>query len=76
MLLYFLLFVSVGLAIGHFVREKKQALMVLVAIALLWGLSHRAIWGFVTLGELLLGYVVFGIFIQKKDPDTNDVSRN
>lgn len=76
MLLYFLLFVGVGLAIGHFVREKKQALMVLLAIALLWGLSHRAIWGFVTLGELLLGYVVFGIFIQKKDPDTNDVSRN
>jgi hypothetical protein len=76
MFVYFLLFMGVGLAVGHFVKEKKQALIVLVAIALLWGLSHRAIWGFVTLGELLLGYVVFGVFLGKKDQDTNDVSSN
>lgn len=73
MLAYFLLFVGVGLAIGHFVKEKKQALIAVVAISLFWGLSHRAIWGFVALGELLLGYVVFGVLL-KKNQDTKDVS--
>lgn len=76
MLGYFLLFVGVGLAIGHFVKEEKQALIAVVIIALLWGLSHRAIWGLVTLGELLLGYVVFKVFVAKTDQDTSDLTGN
>lgn len=76
MLAYFLLFVGIGLAIGYFVKKEKQALMAVSTIALLWGLSHRAIWGFVTLGELLLGYVVFKVFITKTDQDTNDLTGN
>ncbi len=69
---YFLLFTGVGIAIGHFVKEQKQALITAIVIATLWGLSSRAIWGFVTLGELLLGYFVYVIFIAKKDQPPTD----
>lgn len=29
-------------------------------------MSNRAIWGFVTLGELLLGYFLFDVFLREK----------
>ena len=66
MLMYFLLFVGVGLAIGHFVKEQKQALVVALFIAVFWALSSRVIWGFVTLGELLLGYLIYEIFFANR----------
>lgn len=72
MLGYFLLFTGLGIAIGHLVKEQKQALITAVVIAALWGLSSRAIWGFVTLGELLLGYFVYVIFIANKEQPPTD----
>ncbi len=63
MLGYFLLFTEVG--IGHLVKDQKQALIATLVIAALWGVSSRAIWGLMTLGELLLGYFVYGAFLAK-----------
>ena len=63
---YFLVFTGVGIAIGHLVKDQRQALITVVVIATLWGLASRAIWGFVTLGELLLGYFVYVISLPRK----------
>ena len=66
MLLYFILFSGIGLAIGKFVNDRKVALGIILGIAVLWGMGHRSIWGFVTLGELLLGYFLFDLFLRDK----------
>ena len=64
MLLYFILFCGIGLAIGKFVSDRKVALGIIIGISVLWGMGHRSIWGFVTLGELLLGYFLFDLFLR------------
>lgn len=61
MLMYFIIFSALGAGIKHFISNEKGAIGLIVFIALLWGLSHQAIWGFVTLGELFLGYFVYSI---------------
>lgn len=72
MLGYFLLFTGIGIAIGYLVKDQKQALISALVISALWGLSSRAIWGFVTLGELLLGYFVYVAFIAQKDQSSTE----
>ena len=75
MLLYFIMFSGIGLAIGKFVNDRKVALGIILGIAVLWGLGHRSIWGFVTLGELLLGYFLFDVFLRDKSgEDGGDVA--
>jgi hypothetical protein len=64
------MFVGIGFAIAKFVADKKVSLGLIVGLAFLWGLSHRGFWGFVTLGELLLGYVMFDLFIRQKQTDS------
>jgi len=73
MLFYLIAFVGIGFAIAKFVDDKKVALGLIVGLALLWGASHRSIWGFVTLGELLLGYVLNDVLIRKNDSKTAPV---
>ena len=58
MLTYFIGFSILGFFIKLGVSDDKSALLVCLGIAVLWGVTHHAIWGVVTLGELLLGYVV------------------
>ena len=58
MLTYFIGFSIIGFFIKLLVSDDKSALLVCLGIALLWGVTHHAIWGVVTLGELLLGYVI------------------
>jgi hypothetical protein len=70
MLFYLILFVGIGFAIAKFVEDKKVALGLIAGVALLWGASHRSIWGYVTLGELLLGYVLFDVFIRQKQTES------
>lgn len=74
MLLYNILFSGIGLAIGKYVNDRKVALGNILGIAVLWGMGHRSIWGFVTLGELLLGYFLFDVFLRgKKGGDVGDM---
>ena len=61
MLMYLIIFSVLGAGIKHFIANEKGAVGLIVFIAFLWGLSHQAIWGFVTLGELFLGYFVYSI---------------
>lgn len=62
MILYFILFSAIGVTIGSLVKEQKIAFGIIIAIAIIWGLTHRHIWGFVALGELFLGYFAYLIF--------------
>ena len=66
MLLYFFIFAGIGVATAHFTSTQKQALIIILMISILWGLSHRVIWGFVALGELFLGYFAYGLVTDAK----------
>lgn len=65
MLVYLMLFSAVGAGIKYFIANEKNALILIVAIAVIWGVSHKPIWGFVTLGELFLGYFLYSIICKK-----------
>ena len=65
MLTYFIGFAILGFFIKLVVSDDKSALLVCLGIAVLWGVTHHAIWGVVTLGELLLGYVVATIAAKR-----------
>ncbi len=56
MFMYFLIFTIIGAGLGKFIEEPKTALVIIIVIATLWGLSSQLIWGLVSLGELFLGY--------------------
>lgn len=58
MLTYFIVFSIVGFIIGKFQNNQQTAFIIIIAIAILWGISHKPIWGFVSLGELALGYFI------------------
>ena len=78
MLIYFIIFCAVGAAIGKFSRDRKTALAIILGAATLWGVAHMAIWGLVTLGELLLGYFLFDVFLKSahSPPQTEDESKD
>lgn len=65
MLFYFILFSIVGVVIGYLSKNKIIALVVVIAISVVWGLTHRYIWGFVSMGEMLLGYFVYMVISEK-----------
>jgi hypothetical protein len=65
MLTYFIGFATLGFFIKLVVSDNKSALLVCLGIAVFWGFTHHAIWGLVTLGEILLGYVV-ATFVAKR----------
>jgi len=58
MLMYFIIFSIVGFVIGKFQNNQQTAFIIIIAIAVLWGISHKLIWGFVSFGELALGYFI------------------
>ena len=67
MITYFVLLTAIGFAVGFLKKDKRTTLGILVIIAIVWGLMHQFIWGFVALGELLLGYFVYDIIEGDKD---------
>ena len=66
MLDYLIIFSVIGAGIKHFIPNEKVAIVLIVIFSLFWGLSHMAIWGFVTLGELFLGYFAYSLLKAKK----------
>ena len=69
MLKYFILFSIIGAAINYWVKDDKHAIGIMILVAIFWGLSSKIIWGFVTLGELMLGYIMCKLIIQNKTKD-------
>jgi hypothetical protein len=66
MLGYLIIFSVIGAGIKHFIPNEKVAIFLIVFFSLLWGMTHAAIWGFVTLGELFLGYFVYSLLKPNK----------
>lgn len=58
MLTYFIIFSIVGFVIGKLQNNQQTAFIIIIGIAILWGISHKPIWGFVSLGELFFGYFI------------------
>jgi hypothetical protein len=54
MLFYFLLFTLAGYLIGKFFSQDNGVILIVV-IAILWGISSAPVWGLAGLGEMLLG---------------------
>jgi hypothetical protein len=75
MLTYLVIFTAIGFAIGHFSKEKKTSLIAILVISVLWGMSHQAIWGLATLGELMLGYFIYDV-IEEKKIEVNEGDKN
>lgn len=68
MLKYFILFTVIGFIIGKFNSENdKQALVIIIIISIIWGVTYAPIWGLVSLSEMALGYMITKIFNNKKD---------
>jgi hypothetical protein len=54
MLIYFILFTLAGYFIGRFFSQDK-GVIIIVLLAILWGISSAPVWGLASLGEMLLG---------------------
>lgn len=65
MLKFIVLFTGLGFALGHLVPNTKAVFIVFGVIALAWSFVTAPIWGFVTLGELFLGYGAKVIFFDR-----------
>lgn len=76
MFTYFVILTAVGFAVGHFSKDKKHSLGVILVIATLWGMSHQVIWGLVALGELFLGYFIYEITEGEKIKAANSEEKN
>lgn len=61
MVIYFIIFLLIGGMVGKIIKNEVIIVSVIVLISILWGLTHHYIWGFVSLGEMLLGYFIFKI---------------
>jgi hypothetical protein len=54
MFIYFLIFTLVGYFIGRLFTQDKGVILIVV-LAVLWGISSAPVWGLASLGEMLLG---------------------
>ena len=69
--MYFLLFTCIGFLIAKSIKSERNSFYVAVAISIIWGLSSQQIWGLVTLGELLLGFMLSKVILKDKS-DKNE----
>lgn len=69
MLHYFIIFTVIGLVLGFALKDKQEAaITIILGISVIWGLANAIMWGFVTFGELMLGFVIAqAIAKQNKD---------
>ena len=59
MFFYFIIFSILGFVIGKLNNHNEsQAFVIILIIAILWGISSAFIWGLVSLGEMALGYFI------------------
>jgi biotin transporter BioY len=58
MLKYIILMVIAGFLIGSLIKDRSGSIVAMFAVAIIWGISHKPVWGFAALGEMMLGYVL------------------
>ena len=72
MVKYFFIFTAIGFLIAKFIKSERNGFFVSIAISIIWGLSSQPIWGFVTLGELLLGFLLGRVIFKDKTKNTEE----
>ena len=72
MIKYFLLFTGVGFLIPKLIKTERNVLFAAIAISIIWGLSNQPIWGLVTLGELLLGFLLNRIVFKNNSGNVEE----
>lgn len=58
MLEYFIIFVTVGFILGKVTYKENIAITIIIFISVFWGITYAPIWGFASLGEMSLGYII------------------
>ena len=58
MIKYFILFSFLGFCIAKIIESHLKGFILIVLIAIAWGMSTQSIWGIATLGELLFGAAI------------------
>jgi hypothetical protein len=78
MVKYFFIFTAIGFLIAKLIKSERNGLFVAIAISIIWGLSSQPIWGLVTLGELLLGFLLGRLIFKDQTEnieEKNDLSK-
>ena len=65
MIKYFLLFSLLGFLVAKIAGDFRAIIFLYLLIAVIWGFFTAPIWGFVSLGELFLGYALKMILDDK-----------
>lgn len=59
MLFYFIVFTIIGIIIDKTNNDNEgRAIVIIIIIAIIWGIFYAPIWGLVSLGEMALGYFI------------------
>ena len=76
MIEYFILFLVIGFIIMMATKEKGVEVtgLVILIVAIGWGVSHAFIWGLVSGAELALGAFLAYIFIVKNQETPLDIA--
>jgi hypothetical protein len=53
MLVYFLIFTLIGFLLQRNFEDKST--LIIISLAVIWGLSSATVWGLASLGEMFLG---------------------
>jgi hypothetical protein len=56
MLFYFIVFTIVGFVISSVAKDESTTIVLILIIAIVWGITTAPIWGLASLGEMALGY--------------------
>jgi hypothetical protein len=72
MIQYFVLFTGIGFLIAKLIKSERNGFYVAIAISIFWGLTNQPIWGLVTLGELLLGFLLNRIVFKNKSENKEE----
>ncbi len=57
-------FALLGFLVGR-VLQPAPAVVLIVLLAVLWGVGSTPLWGLAALGEMLLGFVLNGLFRRR-----------
>lgn len=64
MLAYILIFSLLGFLIGRLL-SRNNGVILIVSLAILWGISSAPVWGLASLGEMFVGFYVSQMTTKK-----------
>ena len=73
MIAYFVVFAALGFLLSSKYKSHHVDYMAIVGIAILWGIVHGLLWGFVSFLELIVGSAIAkGLFNKAKKPEEDE----